>query len=177
MKKSDSTLGLVYAAMFGALTAAGAYIAIPIPPVPITMQNLFAFLSAALLGGRLAALGQIIYILLGVMGLPVFAGGKAGFGVLMGPTGGYLAGYVAGAFVSGIMIEKKALPRFAWMAFSMAAGAAVILLIGMVRLAFFLDIGLQKAFMLGVAPFVPGDVLKIAVAAFVAGKLKPKLRL
>jgi biotin transport system substrate-specific component len=177
MKKPDSILGLVYAAMFGALTAAGAYIAIPVPPIPITTQTLFIFLAAALLGGRLAALSQIIYILLGVMGLPVFTGGKAGFGVLMGPTGGYLVGFVIGAFVSGIMIETRALPRFAWTVFSLAVGLAVIYLVGMVRLAFFLEISLQKAFVIGVVPVIPGDILKMAVAAFVAGRLKPKLRL
>jgi len=82
-----SLRGMVYASMFGALTAVGAYIMIPLPPVPVTLQTLFVFLAGALLGGSLGALSQVVYILLGVIGLPVFAGGKAGAGVLLGPTG------------------------------------------------------------------------------------------
>jgi biotin transport system substrate-specific component len=92
---------MVYASMFGSLTAIGAYIMIPLPPVPITFQTLFLNLAGALLGGYLGALSQVVYILLGVIGLPVFAGGKAGLGVLLGPTGGYLFGFVLAALVVG----------------------------------------------------------------------------
>jgi hypothetical protein len=84
-QKETSLRGMVYASMFGALTAVGAYIMIPLPPVPITLQTLFVNLAGALLGGYLGALSQVVYILLGVIGLPVFAGGKAGAGVLLGP--------------------------------------------------------------------------------------------
>jgi biotin transport system substrate-specific component len=83
-----SLRGMAYSAMFGAITAIGAYIVIPLPLVPITLQTFFVSLAAALLGGTLGALSQVIYVLIGVLGLPVFAGGKGGFGVLMGPTGG-----------------------------------------------------------------------------------------
>ena len=86
--EQTSLRGMVYAALFGALTAVGAYIIIPLPPVPITLQTLFLGLAALLLGGRLGALSQTVYVLLGVIGLPVFAGGKAGLGVLLGPDGG-----------------------------------------------------------------------------------------
>jgi len=75
-----SLRGMVYASMFGALTAIGAYIIIPLPPVPITLQTLFLNPAGALPGGYLGALSQVVYILLGVIGLPVFAGGKAGLG-------------------------------------------------------------------------------------------------
>ena len=75
-----SIKGLVYAALFGALTAAGAFIVIPLPPVPITAQTFFLNVSAILLGGQLGALSQFIYVMLGVVGIPVFAGGKAGSG-------------------------------------------------------------------------------------------------
>ncbi|MFA6414125.1 MAG: biotin transporter BioY, partial [Syntrophales bacterium] len=86
--KGTSLRGMAYASMFGALTAAGAYIMIPLPPVPITLQTFFVSLAGALLGGYLGAMSQVVYVLLGVIGLPVFAGGKAGAGVLLGPTGG-----------------------------------------------------------------------------------------
>ncbi|MBN1474770.1 MAG: biotin transporter BioY, partial [Syntrophaceae bacterium] len=92
-REKDSIRGIVYAALFGALTAAGAFIIIPLPPVPITAQTFFLNVAAVLLGGPLAAASQFIYIMLGVVGMPVFAGGKAGLGVLFGPTGGYLIGF------------------------------------------------------------------------------------
>ena len=75
---------MIYASLFGAVTAAGAYIMIPLPPVPITLQTAFLSLAAALLGGRLGALSQVVYILIGIIGLPVFAGGKAGLSVKPG---------------------------------------------------------------------------------------------
>ena len=81
MKNKPLTLrGMIYASLFGAVTAAGAYLIIPFPLVPITLQTLFLNLAAALLGGRLGALSQVVYILLGIIGLPVFAGGKGGLG-------------------------------------------------------------------------------------------------
>jgi len=107
-QQTASLRGMVYASMFGAMTAVGAWLIIPFPLVPITLQTLFLNLAAALLGGYLGALSQIIYISLGIIGLPVFAGGKAGFGVLMGPTGGYLAGFIAGAYLMGNWLKKGA---------------------------------------------------------------------
>jgi biotin transporter BioY len=95
-KNKMSIKGMVYASLFGALTAAGAFMIIPLPFVPITGQTFFLNVAAILLGGTLAALSQIIYVLLGIVGIPVFAGGKAGIGVLFGPTGGYLLGHKSG---------------------------------------------------------------------------------
>jgi biotin transport system substrate-specific component len=94
-----SIKGLVYAALFGALTAAGAFIVIPLLPVPITAQTFFLNIAAVLLGGSLGAVSQFIYVMLGVVGIPVFAGGKAGLGVIFGPTGGYLLGFIISAFL------------------------------------------------------------------------------
>ena len=113
---------MIYASMFGAATAVGAFISIPIPPVPITLQTLFTYLAGALLGGRLGALSQFVYLLLGVMGLPVFALGKAGFGVLFGPTGGYIIGFIGSAYVIGTMIETKNNPGILWILLSLIAG-------------------------------------------------------
>ena len=114
-QKETSLRGMAYASMFGALTAVGAYIMIPLPPVPITLQTLFVNLAGALLGGYLGALSQVVYILLGVIGLPVFAGGKAGAGVLLGPTGGYLIGFVVGAFVIGKLTTIRKKPGLVWL--------------------------------------------------------------
>jgi biotin transport system substrate-specific component len=172
-----STKGIVYAALFGAFTAAGAFIVIPLPPVPITAQTFFMNVAAILLGGTLGALSQVIYIMLGVVGLPVFAGGKAGLGVLFGPTGGYLAGFVLAAFVIGTVNRLKNNPGMLWHIFSMLIGMCLIYLLGISWLAFTAKMSFQKALAVGALPFIPGDLLKIALAALVSFKLKDRIKL
>lgn len=105
--------GMVFAALFAALTAAVAWFKIPLPftPVPITLQTLVVLLSGAMLGAYYGALSMIIYLVLGAIGLPVFAGGSSGIGALLGPTGGYLFSYPVAAFAIGKMLEKKKLDR------------------------------------------------------------------
>ncbi len=106
------TKGMVLCALFAALTGVGALIAIPLPftPVPITLQTFFIFLAGALLGKYLGALSQLIYLLLGVVGLPVFAKGSSGIGALLGPSGGYLVGFIPAAFLVGYLLERREKP-------------------------------------------------------------------
>ncbi len=106
--------GMVFAALFAALTGAVAWFKIPLPftPVPITLQTLAVLLSGAMLGPYYGALSMIIYLVVGAIGLPVFAGGSSGVGALLGPTGGYLFSYPLAAFVIGKMLEKRNLSRF-----------------------------------------------------------------
>jgi biotin transport system substrate-specific component len=173
--------GMVYASLFGALTALGAYLTIPLPVVPITLQTLFTNLAGALLGGVFGALSQVVYVFLGVIGLPVFAGGKAGLGVLLGPTGGYLIGFVIGALVTGKLVEKsvetKKKPGFLHYAAAMTAGLAVIYACGILQLTAVAKITFAKALAVGVLPFLPGDFIKIAAASLIALKLKDSIRL
>ena len=168
---------MIYAALFGAVTAAGAYLIIPFPLVPITLQTLFLNLAAALLGGRLGALSQVIYILLGIIGLPVFAGGKAGIGVLIGPTGGYLIGFVVAAYVIGKLITMKERPGFVWMACSMVVGLVVIYFLGVIQLSLIAKLTVRKAVSVGVLPFLIGDGLKIIVATLIALKIRDKVKI
>jgi biotin transport system substrate-specific component len=172
-----SIRGLVYAALFGALTAAGAFMVIPLPPVPITAQTFFMNVAAILLGGTLGALSQLIYIMLGVVGVPVFAGGKAGLGVLFGPTGGYLAGFIVAAFVIGTVNRLRSNPGVAWNIFSMLIGMLLIYLPGVGWLSWTAKLSISKALAVGVLPFIPGDFLKIALAALVSFKLKDRIKL
>jgi biotin transport system substrate-specific component len=172
-----SLRGMVYASMFGAVTAVGAYIVIPLPLVPITLQTFFVSLAPALLGGALGALSQIIYVLIGLIGLPVFAGGKAGFGVLIGPTGGYLAGFIIGAYIIGKLIEMKRRPGFVWMVAAMVIGHVALYALGVAQLMFVAKLSLGKAVAVGVVPTLPGGIVKILAAAFVALKLRDKIRL
>lgn len=177
MKANSMNLkGMIYASMFGAVTAVGAFIIIPLPPVPITLQTLFTALSGALLGGTLGALSQVVYVLLGIIGLPVFAGGKAGLGVLFGPTGGYLIGFIAGAYVIGKMVEFRKEKAFLWIAFSILLGFTVIYLLGILQLSLVAKFSFIKALSVGALPFVIGDILKILVATFITLKLRDRLR-
>ena len=106
--------GMIFAALFAALTAAVAPFKIPLgfTPVPITLQTLVVLLAGAMLGSYYGALSMILYIVVGALGLPVFAGGGSGIGALLGPTGGYLFSYFIAAFVIGKMLEKKKKPKF-----------------------------------------------------------------
>jgi biotin transport system substrate-specific component len=178
MKREALSLrGMAYSAMFGAVTAIGAYIVIPLPLVPITLQTFFVSLAPALLGGALGAMSQIIYVLIGVIGLPVFAGGKAGFGVLIGPTGGYLTGFIVGAYIIGKLIELKKKPGFLWMVSAMVIGHIAIYALGVAQLMLVAKFSFGKAVAIGVIPTLPGGVIKILAAAFIAGRLREKIKL
>lgn len=176
-KKKISLKGMIYASMFGAVTAAGAYIIIPLAPIPITLQTLFLCLAGVLLGAKLGALSQVIYVLLGIIGLPVFAGGKAGIGVLFGPTGGYLIGFIAGAYVIGKLSQAKKKPGLIWNLFSMVAGLIVIYAFGVIQLSFVAKFSINKSISVGVLPFLIGDALKIIVAALITLKIRDKIRI
>ncbi|MFA5321870.1 MAG: biotin transporter BioY [Smithella sp.] len=162
-----STRGLVYAALFGSLTAAGAFIVIPLPPVPITAQTFFLNIAAILLGGPLGAVSQFIYVMLGVVGIPVFAGGKAGLGVIFGPTGGYLLGFIIAAFVIGIVNRMKKSAGAFWYIFSMFIGMLIIYFFGSLQLSLIAKMSFNKALAVGVLPFIPGDIIKILLAAII----------
>ena len=176
-KRETSLRGMAYASMFGALTALGAYIMIPLPPVPVTMQTLFVFLAGSLLGGYLGAMSQVVYILLGVIGLPVFAGGKAGAGVLLGPTGGYLIGFVLGAYVLGRLADPRIKPGFFVLLVCMFTSLVVIYSCGVIQLMYVAKLGLRKALIVGVLPPLPGDVVKLIVAALICVKIRDRLKL
>jgi biotin transport system substrate-specific component len=171
-----SIKGLVYAALFGALTAAGAFIIIPLPPVPITAQTFFLNVSAILLGGQLGAVSQFIYVMLGVVGIPVFAGGKAGLGVIFGPTGGYLLGFIIAAFVIGMVNRMKKSAGIFWNIFSMLIGMLIIYLLGSLQLSLVAKMSFHKALAIGVLPFIPGDVIKILLAAIISSRLKSRVK-
>lgn len=175
--KETSLRGMAYASMFGALTAVGAYIMIPLPPVPITMQTFFVSLAGALLGGYLGAMSQVVYILLGVIGLPVFAGGKAGAGVLLGPTGGYLIGFVVGAYVIGRMVSLKKHAGFLWLLLAMLVGHIFIYVVGIAQLMVVAKLDLAKAIAMGLLPTIPGGILKIVAAALICLKVRDHMKL
>jgi len=177
VKTNNPLRRMVYAAMFGALTAIGSLIVIPLQPLPITLQTLFTGLAGVLLGGYAGALSQVVYVLLGVIGLPVFAGGKAGLGTLMGPSGGYLIGFIVAAFVIGKIVEVRKEPGLAWIGFSLVVGNLIIYALGIAQLSLVAHISITKALLVGVVPFLIGDLLKLVTAALIALKLRNKIPL
>ena len=139
-------------------------IQLPFSPVPITGQTMAVLLVGALLGSRRGALAVLAYIAEGLAGLPVFAGGAAGLARLFGPTGGYLVGFVAAAFLVGWLAERGWDRRFGTTLAAMTLGNLVIYGVGAVWLAVFVG-GVSRAWSLGVVPFLPGDAIKIVLAA------------
>ncbi len=155
-------VGVVVAA--SAFVALMAQVSVPLPfsPVPITGQTFAVLLVGAALGARRGAAALALYLLEGALGLPVFAGGSGGLTRLLGPTGGYLVGFVAMAWVVGALAERNWDRRWrtAWLAF--LAGEVVLYLCGLPWLARF--VGGERALALGLWPFVPGDILKAVLA-------------
>jgi biotin transport system substrate-specific component len=158
------------AALFAALTGGLAYVSFSIPfsPVPVTLQVLGVFLTGAFLGPVWGGAAMVLYLLAGALGLPVFAGGTAGVGVLVSQYGGYVWGFVLGAVVVGGLISAgveppepsaASVPRLVG---ALLAGAVVVYAAGVAQLVVVGEIGLWEGVVTGAAVFVPGEVLKLA---------------
>ena len=147
------------------VTGLAAQIALPVPwsPVPLTGQTFAVLLSGAVLGARRALLAQALYLAEGAMGLPVFAGGAAGIATFAGPTGGYLAAFPLAAALTGALAERGWDRRFVTMLAAMLLGSAVIFALGLIQLSRFVPQAQLLA--AGLLPFVPGDLVKSALAS------------
>jgi biotin transport system substrate-specific component len=163
---------LVWTALLAACIAVGAWLQLPIGPVPITLQPLFVFLAGYLLGPGGGAAAVALYVAAGVLGLPVFAGGALGIGVLLGPTGGYLVGLIGAAAMTGLAAPAGRPLGWARGLIFGALAVAVNYAVGAARLAQVLDLGVRQAVVVGVAPFVAFDVVKVVVALVVARHLR-----
>ena len=178
MTSIQSTRSLVYVSLFAALIAAFALVPpIPVPmiPVPVTLQTLGVMLAGLVLGPRLGALAVLLYVGLAVLGLPILPGGRGGLAVLAGPTGGFLVGFVVGAFIIGAIATKRqetsdGLQLARYFMACVFGGILVVYAIGIPWLATVASMTMGNAAM-AVLVFVPGDLIKAALAAFVAWRL------
>ena len=152
---------------FSLLTALSAQIVIPLGPVPITGQTFAVLLTGALLGSRLGAIAMIAYLIEGASGLPFFAGGMAGLPHLLGQTGGYLIAFPAAAFITGAFAEQGWDRKFVTAVAAMAIGSAVIILCGSLWFSFLTRTSPLVVFQFTVLKFIPGDIVKILLAAAV----------
>ena len=164
-----------YASLLAALTAVGAYIAIPIGPVPIVLQNLFVYLTGLLLGSRWGLMGIGAYLLAGAVGLPVFAGGKGGIGHLIGPTGGYLLGFLPAVALIGMITERNE-GKLLFALTGLIAGTVVIYICGVTWLSIITGMTIVKSLVVGMVPFLIGDAIKITAALFIAKSLRPMMQ-
>jgi len=165
---------VVLASLMAALAAVGAYIHIPIGPVPIVLSTLFVLLSGLLLGSRWGLASMGLYLLVGAIGIPVFAGGRGGFAHFFGPTGGYLFGYALSAWVTGFISERR--PGFmALEVFSVIVGSFAIYGLGVPWLKMVTQMSWPKALMVGMLPFLIGDAVKASAALVLARSVRPIL--
>ena len=155
------------------LTIVAAQISIPLPftPVPFTLQPMVVLLGGAALGARLGMSSQVLYLALGLAGLPVFAASPAlpqGFARLLGPTGGFLMSYPFAAFAAGYLAERRFDRRYLTSVVAMGAGLAIVFASGIAWMAWGVPhLGLATAVRAGLVPFLPADIVKILLAATV----------
>src|SRR5437588_10450197 len=152
---------------FSLLTALAAQIVIPIGPIPITGQTFAVLLTGALLGSRLGAMAMIAYLVEGASGLPFFSGGHGGLFPLWGQTGGYLIAFPAVAFITGAFAEHEWDRKFLTAAAAMAIGSLVIMLSGWMWFSLVMRTSPALTFFITVLKFIPGDIIKIVLAAAV----------
>ena len=148
-----------------ALLTLSAKVYLPLPYVPMTLQTLAVLMIGAAYGWRLGSATVVAYLAEGAIGFPVFAGPVGGLAPLLGPTAGYLFGFVAAALVTGWLSERgwdRSVPR---LFVAMALGHVIILAAGFGWLAFGMKLGIEKAWLVGIAPFVVASLLKNALGA------------
>ncbi|MFH1190304.1 MAG: biotin transporter BioY [Candidatus Omnitrophota bacterium] len=169
---SRGLIAVIGVAFFALATALGAYVRIPVPgnPIPITLQTFFVLLAGAVLGRRLGFFSQACYILGGMAGLPLFQGASFGASVLLGPTGGYLIGFMICAFITGLIIDSAKSNIISIMAV-FVLGSLIIYASGIAWLVYMYKMNLTAAIASGALPFIPGDMAKIAIASAIYSKI------
>lgn len=176
-----NTKDMVLCALCAALTCILAPVSIPTPGgVPVSLATFTVMLAGLLLGEKLGTLSQLIYILLGSVGLPVFAGWTGGIGLVLGMTGGYIIGYLFLAFFTGFFYfhmgkNKTGSVRYVWMVLGMIIGTLVLYTFGTIWFMHVTCMDLKASLAACVLPFLPGDAVKIAAAAVLSGQIEKAL--
>jgi len=188
----NSTLNLkvfILISLFAAMTAVGAFIAIPTPfsPVPVVLQNFFIIFMGLVLPPAMSAASVGLYLFLGAVGFPIFAGGTGGFAHFTAPSAGYLISYFPAAVIGSMITkkkykemdfsEKKPINKILWIdLMSVFVMIMVIYIGGIIWLKYRLDIAWAKSILVGVIPFIPGDIIKCTAAIILAPKIRKFLK-
>lgn len=172
------TRDLVIMSLFSVLTAIGAYINIPVFYVPFTLQIVFVIMSGTILESKKAAISQILYLLMGLIGIPVFAGGIGGIQVILKPSFGYILGFIFGAYTTGKVVEKSKKQNLVIFTSATLLGLLVVYLFGVSYLYIILNLYFKKGVTIfwtiknGILIFLPFDLIKCFIAAVVGLKIK-----
>lgn len=176
MNRKSKSQEITLISLFSALTALGAFISIPLGPVSITLQTLFVLLSGFLLKPKSAALSQIVYIVLGLVGLPIFSGFTGGLQSFLKPSFGFLIGFILASFVASLLASKKNTIPGLFLAGIVAT--MIMYLIGLPYMAFILNYIMKSGFTfkailnMGVLIFLPGDIIKLSISVFLGFRLR-----
>lgn len=180
MRRNRTQL-LILTAFFTAMTAIGAFIKIPVGPTPITLQLMFITLSGVILGPKWGALSQIIYVGLGLMGLPIFTSG-GGLGYVFNPSFGFLLGFILVPIITGTLTNRGETSGYGKIFFASAIGTLACYMIGVPYMYMILnnvmhvEMSLGKALMIGFIIFIPGDICKCIATAYLGKNLLPIIR-
>lgn len=176
MTKKLNVKDMVYSALFATLTAVLSYVTIPLPfsPIPITGQSLAVMLAGCVLTPLQAGLSMLTFLFMGAIGLPVFAGGMSGVGIIAGKTGGFLIGYLIGAIVISLLVRRNK-SKINMLISCLFGGIIVVHVLGSAWLGYITGIGMIKAIMVASVPFLPGDLLKAFAAVAIAVRLNKEI--
>lgn len=172
--RTTNTYAMAVTALMTAVTCILAPLSIPIGPVPISLTNFAIYLSLYLLDWKKGTVSYILYLLLGLVGLPVFSGFTGGIGKLAGPTGGYIIGFIPMAIIAGIVIDKYT-EKWLLCLLAMIVGTIVCYALGTAWLAYEAKMDMMAALWAGVIPFIPGDLVKMALAILIAPKIRAQV--
>jgi len=169
----NAAIGVLF---FILATTLGAYVRIPLKgnPVPITLQTFFVILSGAVLGRRLGGLSQLGYVVLGAVNFPIFQSFAFGLPYLLGPTGGYLIGFVFAAYFIGWMLESNSSARRITASFIM--GSLIIYAFGILWLLCLYKMSIMRSVSMGILPFIPGDIVKVIFASIIYSKISKRTK-
>ena len=173
-KKITSTRQLTLIGVMSAVICVLGPLSLPIGLVPISLTNLAIYFTIYVLGRKRGTISYVVYLLIGLIGIPVFSGFSGGFPKLAGPTGGYLIGFIFMAFISGIFIDKFSNKIYVCF-FGMVIGTIVTYLFGTAWLAYVAHMAFNKALAIGVFPFIIGDLIKIIIAALIGPQIRKRL--
>jgi biotin transport system substrate-specific component len=166
--RNDDALKLLKCLIGAGGIAICSQIYVPFFPVPLTLQTIGVLFTASILGARYGTIAILIYLAEGIAGLPVFAGFSSGLSVILGPTGGYLIGFVLAAYLIGSLMEKSKTRAFSEILIIGVLGDMILLTSGYLQLALF--VGYSDAYTLGIMPFILGDLLKLVLFALLTSR-------
>ena len=169
-----NTKQMTRCALMTALIAVLAPLSIPSSLVPVSLATFAVMLAGAILGAKEGVICTGLYLLLGALGIPVFAGWSSGISILFGMTGGYLFGYLPLAYITGCFAERS--DRMSSLITGMLIGTAVLYVIGTIWFMVFMKMGLMPSLAACVLPFLPGDAVKIVVTALIAPRIRAALQ-